>query len=386
MSALPPEEEIFTNSTSKPTERAKVPVSAYELLVIELYAETLLSRAHFLFFLTALADTPPQKRDILYQDGIAALEEAEALCMSGRYSVSSDMEAKYWFVKGFLAQSGGDDRNATEYYVKAKEINGSYEAFEGARKLLHRSGDDLEMDDMWGQADSDSGSLDGLGAVLRDLASKPLHLPPLPLVDAEQARPDSLLFTYLYGRVKEPAGLGEAAEVKDSTTGNVSSPSPPLNVIQSRSFSKDNVTKTVEKLMNVPPRRRPSADRHQIPTPVHHSSESIRPRLEKEKEQAAKESKERNEILRARLETKPAHTDTSTHEETLLSDTPSVTNLVASVRESVPQVVPSPSKPKLNIQATRRLSVSNKSAQASPTTPSPLRNASFPGESAEGAD
>ncbi|KAJ9501311.1 hypothetical protein LTR99_004639 [Exophiala xenobiotica] len=380
MSALPTEEEIFTNSTSKPTERVEVPVSACELLVIELYAETLLSRAHFLFFLTALADTPPQKRDILYQDGIAALEEAEALCMSGRYSVSSDLEAKYWFVKGFLAQSGGDDRNATEYYVNATEINGSYEAFEGARKLLHRRGDDLEMDDMWDQADSDSGSLDGLGAVPRDLASKPPHSPPSPLVDAEQARPDSVLFTYLYGRVKEPA------EAKGSTTGNVSSPSSPLNAIQSRSSSTDDVSNFVKELISAPPRKRPSADRHQTPTPVHHSSESKGPRLEKEKEQAAKESKERNEILRARLETKPTPTDPSSHEEALLSDTPSMTNLVASVREPVPQVIPSPSKPKLNIQATRRLSASNKSAQASPTTPSPLRNASFPGESAEGAD
>jgi len=386
MSALPTEEQSLTGSTFETTEHAEVPVSACELLVIELYAETLLSRAHFLFFLAALTDTPPLKRDVLFQDGVTALEEAETLCMSGRYSVSSDLRAKYWFVRGFLAQSGGDDRNATEYYLKAKEINGSYEAFEGARKLLHHRGDDDEMADMWDQVDSDRGSLDSLGAVPRELAGKPIQSAPSPSVDANQARPDSVLFTFLYGRVKEPAGVGEAPEVDDSTTGDVPSPSSPLVAVQSRSFSKDNVTKTIEKLMDAPPRRRPLADRHQTPTPVHPPPESMRLGLEKEKEQAAKEFKERNEQLRGWLEAKPAPSNASFHEETLLSDTPSMTNLVASVREAVPQVIPSASKPKLNIQAIRRLSVSSKSAQASPTTPSPLRNASFPDEFTEGAD
>ncbi|KIW64188.1 hypothetical protein PV04_09141 [Phialophora macrospora] len=122
---------------------------------VELYCEVLLGRAHFLFFHSILEDV--DFRTDLFVQGRAALEEAETLCMSDRYSVSDQLIAKCWYIRGFLADASGDGPIAAESFEQATKFDGrTYANLNRVRWYQQRQENDQELDDLWDELDQSS--------------------------------------------------------------------------------------------------------------------------------------------------------------------------------------------------------------------------------------
>ncbi|ETI21208.1 hypothetical protein G647_07553 [Cladophialophora carrionii CBS 160.54] len=116
---------------------------------VELYCQALLSRAHFLFFNSIPEDV--DFRTDLFIQGKETLEQAEALCMSDRYSVSEQLMAKCWYIRGFLADVGGDRRGAADCFEQATRLdaNNMYANLKRVRWYRQWQENGQELGDMW---------------------------------------------------------------------------------------------------------------------------------------------------------------------------------------------------------------------------------------------
>ncbi|KAK6384420.1 hypothetical protein LTS17_001983 [Exophiala oligosperma] len=340
-------------------------VSAGELLAIELFTNTLLARTHFLFFLAALPDTLPYERNDLLEEARLALDEAEALCISGIYPIADELKAKCWYVKGFGAATNGDHQNATESYKKATEIDNEYEALEEVRRILYGQEDEDDVGETQNDASSDAGALYGRLASLHSLP-RSINQPPFPQVESNDlslGRPHSELYKYLFLETTEEAGSRPPSQLS----------------------TEDEVSRIVKELARRPPRRRSS---YQAPPPVHMQPNPQLPAHPREtngqKQEEARTKHQQPKDLHGSPRTTEAHLTPSPGEETLLSDTPSISKTEvdeALISNAASQNHQSSSKPTLHIQSNRQLSLScPNSMPSSPNTPSPLRKASFPSD------
>ncbi|KIW21463.1 hypothetical protein PV08_02043 [Exophiala spinifera] len=318
--------------TAVPDGRVSYTVSADELLAIELFANTLLARIHFIFFLAALPDTPHNKRNALLEEADAALHEAEELCMSGTYPIRYELKAKYWYVRGFGADTNRDRRNAVESYRKAIEMDSEYEAYEGVRRTLYAQEEDEEEDE--DDEDEDDGT-----------------------------RPRSILFRSLLRSTREEVDDGD-----------------------------DEVSRTVKEVALRPSRKRSSFS-SQPPPPVLVQTKPPHPSYGREHAQAQSVSKPKHEPpvdLQGPLQVVESQLTSFTEQEALLSDTPSISKSQvdeALISNATSQDHPSTSKPTLRIQSGRRLSLTGSdSMPSSPSIPSPLRTTSFPSDFVNDAD
>ena len=122
-----------------------------ELLAVELHANVLLNRAHFLFS-TSRCDI--ERVEDMCTRGRDALDEAEDLCMSHKYPVNELLQAKCWFVRGFLADLTRDRSSAWQCFQEALQLDDGYRNVRTVQRYLNRHADEEEMADMW----SDTGS------------------------------------------------------------------------------------------------------------------------------------------------------------------------------------------------------------------------------------
>lgn len=370
--------EEAPDTVSEAQDPASNILSEGELLAIELFTNTLLARAHFLFFLAALPGTPPHKRNALLEEADLALQEAEELSISGAYPIDNELKAKCWYVKGFGADTNGDHHNAVESYKKAIEIDNEYETFEGVRRNLHRQEDRGILGQMQNEVNSDAEALYGRLANMH-IYQRTINQPSFPPMESNGlsgTRPHSDLFNYLLLSTTEEAVTDDQSESPRSRP--------------SRSSTEDEVTRTVKQLARRPPRRRSS---HQTPLPVHFQPKPQPPSCRREQGQTQEDAEVKHEQpkdLHGPSQTIEAHMVPSPGEETLLSDTPSISKSEvdkALGSNAALEDRSSPSRPTLHIQSSRRLSVSSPtSTPSSPIIPSPLRKASFPSDFADHAE
>ncbi|EXJ55650.1 hypothetical protein A1O7_08579 [Cladophialophora yegresii CBS 114405] len=136
-----------TRETPK-TKDHPVQSSWIESGAVELYCQALLSRAHFLFF-NSIPEDVDFRMDLFLQ-GKEALEEAEASCQSNRYSVSDQLMAKCWYIRGFLADVSGNRPSAAACFEHATRLDGQmYANLKRVRWYRQWQEDAQELGDMW---------------------------------------------------------------------------------------------------------------------------------------------------------------------------------------------------------------------------------------------
>ncbi|KAI1624927.1 hypothetical protein EDD37DRAFT_370957 [Exophiala viscosa] len=407
------------------------------LLAVELHANVLLNRAHFLFS-TSRCDV--ERAEDMCTRGRAALDEAEDLCMSHKYPVSRLLQAKCWFVRGFLADLTRDRSSAWQCFQEALKLDDGYRNVRTVQRYLNRHADEEEMADMWSDTNSDAANSwpssraaksisplvpagangtplsrsslhrladeDEMNDMWSDSGSEAAFSSPrnraakhTQPVQADASRPSSSssidsrrnsgLFAILFNQLQQTG----------STTDS-SRPSTPES--NSRFSEKGLVDQVIDQLKNASSRRRPSAEMHEAPvqTPAESPSKRERLTLKDFQQRADAEHEERLylEHQHVNLETKPEASPVSpgkayAQEETLLSDTPSVAKLLDTTTRrpglglSINGKRPSSAHLILNTQPLKRVSTSPiKELPNSPTTSSPLRQAFFPGEVGDSED
>lgn len=332
-------------------------VSSLELAAIELYAQILLSRAHFLLFNAVRADVAAEE-DVFHQ-GKAALEEAEALCMSGEYSVNHALVAHCWYIRGFLADVGGDEENAVTCFLRATRMDEKYKIYKRVQWHLHRQEDAAETAEMWDTHGSDIGGWKDKGSrKFEDTRDKP----PSSLFEMPEHPRDSVLWDLLMKDLQENPG-----EVSKQTSGSDASASAHVDL--------DGILNT---LRIAPARSHQSYGKnedsdHQRSRLRNHSVPSL---LESPAEHAKKEQQDRDHaVQRVQQSALSARTRRPSKELALLSDTPGIAELKARLTpESLEKRLQHPPVLSLVTQTTRRQSVTN---LPSPALPSPLRMVSL---------
>ncbi|EXJ94242.1 hypothetical protein A1O1_02635 [Capronia coronata CBS 617.96] len=366
--------------------------------LIALYAEILLSRAHLAFFITALDDTEAQQ-DSLHQ-GKAALEEAERLCLSEK-PVNKHLLAKCWYVRGFLADIFGEDADAKRHFTQAVGLDESYKSLQRVHGHLQRIEDTEELNEMWDAASSkgkarelDTGSPGMVDAQeLSDMwgttSSFGRHERPprlngntnsrLPGSSSPKSGRHSVLFRQLMQDVSRTpshtvprdASNVSPAPIESSTAGSPRSASSGRLDMDGILERLKNTPAQIRKV-SVPSKDPPGLDRIR-PTKNDPANDRM---LAAELEIAAYDYRKRKDAMqgwkaarekRGLKVTKTARR--ASGEETLLSDTPGVSELDTTDNPRPPTAPP---KLSLDIRAERRQSVSY---AASPTSPSPLRHA-----------
>ncbi|KAK4946685.1 hypothetical protein LTR10_014187 [Elasticomyces elasticus] len=410
-----------------------------ELLAVELHVNVLLNRAHFLF---SVSRCDVERAEDMCTRGRVALDEAEDLSMSHKYPVSEFLQAKCWFVRGFLADLTRDRSSAWQCFQEALKLDDDYRNVKTVQRYLDRHADEEEMNDMWSDTDSEAADsrpssraakhisplalagnngssypLSGLhrhadedemndmwsdadsnAAISSPSIKSAKHIPPL---QANTSRPSSSLST----NFNRNSGLFAILlrEIQETqSASNSSRPSTPDS--DSRSSEKGLIDQVIDRLKNAAPRRRPSAEMHETPIPIQaeplQNSTRQRLTLEYYQQRADAEHKERLHLehqhidLKTNPEASPVSpTRTNALEETLLSDTPSVSKLLDTTTRrpglglSINGKRPSSAHLILNTQPLKRASTSPvKDLPNSPTTSSPLRQAFFPSEVGDGQD
>lgn len=354
-----------------------------ELLAIELHANVLLNRAHFLFS-TSRCDV--EQAEEIRDRGRVALDQAEDLCMSHKHPVSELLKAKCWYVRGFLADLTRDCSSAWHCFQEALKLNEDYRNLKTIQAYLHRHEDEEEMSDMWSDADSDAAMPSPSIQALK-------HISPLAEADANSSKHsrstdsdrNSALFAILMNDVKRTGFVTESSRPSTPQEGSCSS-------------EKGLVDQVMDQLKTASPRRRPSLEMHEGSTPI--STEPLQTSsrqlltLEDYQRRADTEHRERLLLERQYVTAEPrpkaspfSPTRAHAQEETLLSDTPSISRLLDTTTR-LPNPSPSIRDKRsssndliLNTQSLRRASTSSmRSLPNSPTTSSPLRQAFSPSE------
>ncbi|KIX08217.1 uncharacterized protein Z518_02873 [Rhinocladiella mackenziei CBS 650.93] len=308
------------------TTRTKNDVSTFELTAIELYAEVLLSRAHFLFFNSIRGDIG-SRGPSLFHEGKGALEEAETLCMSGQYSVSTESVAKCWYVRGFLADVTRDNDNAVYYFRKAIELDEKYKNLKRVRWHLQRQEDMTELEDMW----DDMGSLMGSWTSSKGQTDLSLEneMAASRLVRSHESFRNSALFERLMRDVQETLSKPRPLDVSNMSP-TQSSYSTPLATPQSANSARVDFDGFIEKLKNDPIHRHASRETHAAFSKIegYCARDTVFPLRDHRQEQAKAEADDRQRALSETRESAlSAPTRRPSHEEALLSDTPSISEL-----------------------------------------------------------
>ncbi|EXJ84528.1 hypothetical protein A1O3_05197 [Capronia epimyces CBS 606.96] len=365
---------------------------------VELYAEILLSRAHSAFFMSA-TDYREARQDSFHQ-GKAALEEAERLCMSGEQTAKKRLIAKCWYVRGFLADVCGDNEHAAKHFQQAVELDESYKRLERVQLHLQCLEDAEQVGDM-----RDSASF--LGGWESPSSTQCSSKHTLSTVDSRE----SVLWGQLMRDVSQARSKLQPQDVSTpSSPSTISRPitSTPVGSPRSVSSGRLDMDAIIEKLQNAPAHSRKASvgakatqePEGPLPTkalfssgnplitkpprdPVKNRDENARlaalvegaktNRLEREHalQKANTDSLEREHAIQLALATLTGRRPSG--EETLLSDTPSVSELDTTA--GAPQHIVRPLRLPLDTRINRRLSTSY---TVSPTSPSPLRDAFVP--------
>ena len=371
--------------------------SKYLNRAIEQHYEVLLSRAHLLFFRFLYQDAQKEKkenpspgnekvlplRDFL-SEGLEIFHEAESFCMSGSYR-SKQLLAKYWYVRGFLADTGGDDDSAERYFLDANSLDRNYWSLQRVRRLVQRHENDEELLDAWGEKDRPSerenvaytpGDIDSAGDYTRPLSS------------ASNVSKADILFRSLQAEAQKTPPQDIATKSETSTPATRSS-------ADSTKFEE-----FIHKKMygpSTPKKRKGSEETRKLLMEHENSPEKDAfvlavARQEKSREEAEQREAIVNANYREQIDKWQNEKKISfgyrrpSRKETLLTDTPSITNQqLASALANRSAV--SIGKPVLltNSQGFRRPSLSTISSV--PSSPSsPLRKSSLVGDVAEALD
>ncbi|OCT44883.1 hypothetical protein CLCR_05893 [Cladophialophora carrionii] len=369
---------------------------------VELYCQALLSRAHFLFFNSIPEDV--EFRTDLFIQGKEALEEAEALCMSDRYSVSDRLMAKCWYIRGFLADVSGDRPGAADCFEQATRLdaNNMYTTLKRVRWYRQWQENDQELGDMW-SSDIDQSSERG----------RPLFHHPLGEVESSDGLMragtsnshefrNSALFDFLKlditSRPRPQDSRSREVATTVTTSPQPTTPKTPTTLHHSppietppHARASGAVDLFMKQLIEEPSKaiRRASEETHKILMQHVNSPEkdaSLLAAAREDRRRAMQEAAEREQIkrLREQLETRRESTAKKTirrpsrpwADEALLSDTPGIGEL--DTRFTVgDRSAGSPVSPTLRIN-TRGVRKSSTPGTPSSGPSSPLRQSAFP--------
>ncbi|KAL2438704.1 hypothetical protein ABEF95_013137 [Exophiala dermatitidis] len=405
--------------------------STLEQRLIELYVQTLLSRAHLAFFISACDDTDVHEDS--FHQGKAALEEAERLCMSRERPLNSLLVAKCWFVRGFLADVCGEHGSALRSFQQAVELDDTYKELKRVQWHFQRDEDSQGFSDGWDSSSSTwslevsrakSGSSETRGEMheMSDVTSslRNRQSPGTPLRNSKLAYSssssavsrESVLFKELLRDVSQAhlERLRDSLSVSPPDIARQPFESPQVNVRGSDSPGRVDFDGIMEQLRNAPPPKRAAPASNtgspalkglgisRIPMPSSSQKLGLRPpkhtlpmkkpnvndgtmaalqeriersRQEREEREESRRELERNMALLALTGQQPSG------DEALLSDTPNISKS-DTTKIGSPQKV-QPLKLALDTRTARRSSGSL-SQPTSPATPSPLRKASLPGD------
>jgi tetratricopeptide (TPR) repeat protein len=356
---------------SKSRPQSGLGISQIELAAIELYAEILLSRAHFLFF-TAVGKNLALDAEKLEQ-GKAALEKAEKLCMSGDYPVGNSLMAKCWYLRGFLADIDGDLDNAVACFTEAARTDDKFGKFQRVQWVLHHQEDAALMPNAWNSEGSPYGGASNANGGRSSISVEDMKRLAHASLESNQSWRSSVLWNKL---------LEEVQDVQDQSPPDLPS-SPPLAAHQSLGSDRLDFDAILANLGSTPPRRHESPEWEGI---VH----TIQTRTERNPVVALLDGK-RAQAIQAHMAQKRTGVTAKDsapspsmlpprplNEEALLSDTPSISELDTTFTALPVDSSISPLKLSINTHASRRSSVSTK--MGSPSSPSPLRKASLIGD------
>lgn len=415
MSPASPREEVSVDPPLTTLSSETASTSPLQLDLIELHTEILLSRAHLAFYIFAEDGTEAQG-DRLHE-GKAALEEAERLYMSQDRVVNKLLEAKCWYMRGFLADVCGEQEQATKHFQRAVGLDETYKQLKRVQWLLQRDGDaeefngvnmvpseedqqDLrpwssapeiaqEITSMWDATffTGDRGNPRGL---MSESDSGPLT-GGLPNMARLSALFGSLFLDVLQKHPKTPPRDASKSSPPGQRIASAAAGSP-----QTPNSGRLDMDGYIEKLKNPPtPKRKFPAPKSappkaEGPRPIRVQIDSNR--LAIAKLAAAVESRKQDRLARehalqkldqdhARRMALYALTGVQPlGEETLLSDTPSISELDSTVTAPASDV--RPRKLSIDTSVGRRQSTSY---AASPASPSPLRTAFIPDDDIESA-
>ncbi|EHY52600.1 hypothetical protein HRR83_006907 [Exophiala dermatitidis] len=404
--------------------------SSLEQRLIELYVQTLLSRAHLAFFISACDDTDVQEDS--FHQGKAALEEAERLCMSRERPLNSLLVAKCWFVRGFLADVCGEHESALRSFQQAVELDDTYKELKRVQWHFQRDEDSQGFSDGWDSSSSTwshevSRAKSGSSGTRREMhemsdatsslgnrqsPGTPLRNSKLAYSSSSSVSRESVLFKELLRDVSQAhlERLRDSLSVSPPDIARQPFESPQVNVRGSDSPGRVDFDGIMEQLRNAPPPKRAAPASNtgspalkglgisRIPMPSSSQKLGLRPpkhtlpmkkpngndgtmaalqeriersRQEREEREESRRELERNMALLALTGQQPSG------DEALLSDTPNISKS-DTTKIGSPQNV-QPLKLALDTRTGRRPSGSL-SQPTSPATPSPLRKASLPGD------
>ncbi|KIY01369.1 uncharacterized protein Z520_02921 [Fonsecaea multimorphosa CBS 102226] len=375
-----------TPECSSPQEDDHFPEGdSLEHLALELYVETLLSRAHALLFNSIRDDVNGQ--DTLFDRGKEILEEAVSLCLSRQYSVSNALIAKCWYMRGFLADISGDDDNALRSFVQAASLDASYKSLQRVLWYLRNQDDLDELFEAWDDPEEPVESRnDEYHVGEPDSHSDAASTMSPPSVHTENSR-HSELFQFLLRDINNN-GLTEDKLIKGIPS-PVFAPRWPHHLPPIATPHNGLVTPTdrvdqlvLEKIYGSGGERRAAQETREALKG--HENSPIRDlflrRVEETKEKAKMEAGERmRQIREARTRQASADSRRLSGQEALLSDGPSIAELDTTTAPAE-DGAGSPRKLTINTRGIRRLSISSKSSDRSPAPPSPLRKTSLPGD------
>ncbi|OAP57465.1 hypothetical protein AYL99_08203 [Fonsecaea erecta] len=358
-----------------------------ENVALELYVETLLSRAHLLLFNSNHDDINAQEN--VFDRGKKLLEEAVSMCFSGQYSVRRTLIAKCWYVRGFLADISGDDENTSGCFTQAARLDENYKSLQRVRWHLERQEDFDELFKAWYDAEGPVESrIDGYRLGEPDPDSDAA-----PTTSFTSANTPNFRHSELYELLLSDIN-NKALQEDEPMEGNSSPvfPShqphhlPPIAAAPYNGLLTDWVDQLVlEKIYGPGAGRQASQETRRALKECENSPvrDLFLKQVEESKKKAEVEAEERMlQILEARTRQSSAHVRRLSGHEALLSDALCITTATAAADDGAG----SPRKLTINTQGIRRPSTSSKSSNSSPAASSPLRKASFPGDTQDTAD
>ncbi|KIW98075.1 uncharacterized protein Z519_01659 [Cladophialophora bantiana CBS 173.52] len=373
---------------SPPESDRRLEGNSLENAALELYADILLSRAHFLLFNSDHDDV--SARENLFDRGKEVLEEAVLLCLSGQYSVSKALVGKCWYLRGFLADVSGDDENALRCFIQATNLDENYKSLQRVRWHLRRH-EDVGLFEAWDEPDLPAETRDieyRSGEPDSDNDTAPTTS--TPSSDRSNFRQSDLYHYLMYDinhkDMKEgPLLEGDSPPV---TTSYHLHHLPPIATPYNATMM-DSVDALVQEIINGPgAATRASRETHEALKGFRNSpvKDPFLVRLEDSKKKAKMEAEDRmRHIQEARARLSSAHSRRLSGPEILLSDTPSIREEHTPITHAEDGAA-APPKLLINTRGIRRPSTSSKSSGRSPGLLSPLRKTFLPGDVQDDAD
>ncbi|OAL23706.1 hypothetical protein AYO20_10911 [Fonsecaea nubica] len=362
---------------------------ALESVAIELYAETLLSRAHLLLVNSTNDDVDTQEDP--FDRSREALVEAESLCFAGQHPVSDALVAKCWYIRGCLADVCGDDENASRCFIETTNLDESYKSLERVKWYLQRQHDLEDVFGRWsGSKDLVLSPIGGYHLGGLDSENESSLITPSPSPSMSDFR-QSELYQFLMYDIKHKTVKESRPSADDlSPVSPLHQPHhlPPIATPQ-KAPSTDKVDQLVQKKIHSPGGRKRASPKTREALKGSENS-PVRDLFllqveECQKKAMVAEEERRRQIREDRTRQSVAHSRRLSGGEALLSDGLSIAGLDTTTAPAENGAALT-GKLTINTRGIRRQSISSKSSDRSPALPSPLRKASLPGDAQVAAE